>query len=165
MQTFLPVPDFAESARILDPARRNKQIVEVKQTLIALCGGSFIRLPSGTEIDVSSGGYPHHPVNDMWRGYEYALAQYGYEFYLEYRRQPRALKFRACARMFEAILEDCTDREIPHPFWIGDETIHSIHRAVLLHKDFEHYSQFGWEEEPMQPDSKGSYDYVWPVAA
>ena len=36
MQTFLPVPDFAESARLLDPARLGKQRVETLQVLRAI---------------------------------------------------------------------------------------------------------------------------------
>ncbi len=36
MQTFLPYPDFARSAAVLDPARLGKQRVETLQILRAL---------------------------------------------------------------------------------------------------------------------------------
>lgn len=38
MQTFLPYPSFAESARVLDRQRLGKQRVEVLQLLRALTG-------------------------------------------------------------------------------------------------------------------------------
>jgi len=40
------------------------------------------------------------------------------------------------------------------PDWIGNEKFHSSHRANLLRKDYEYYSQFGWTENPEKP-------YVW----
>ena len=40
------------------------------------------------------------------------------------------------------------------PHWLGNEKFHSSHRANLLRKDYEYYSQFGWDENPESP-------YVW----
>ena len=40
------------------------------------------------------------------------------------------------------------------PHWLGKEEFHSSHRANLLRKDYEYYSQFGWKENPQDP-------YVW----
>lgn len=50
MQTFLPVPDFLETAKILDNKRLNKQIVEAYQ--------------------IFSGRVPtkNHPACLMWEG-------------------------------------------------------------------------------------------------
>ncbi|TMR24154.1 hypothetical protein ETD86_05390 [Nonomuraea turkmeniaca] len=59
MQTFLPYPDFAASAAVLDPLRLDKQRVEALQILRALT--------------VSEYGWRHHPVVKMWAGYEAAL--------------------------------------------------------------------------------------------
>ena len=42
------------------------------------------------------------------------------------------------------------------PSWLGKEEFHSSHRANLLRKDFEYYSQFNWQENPDNP-------YVWYV--
>lgn len=44
------------------------------------------------------------------------------------------------------------------PPWLGDDRVHSSHRANLLRKDFEHYSQFGWSEHPQE-------GYYWPGAS
>ena len=43
---------------------------------------------------------------------------------------------------------------IKFPHWLGDVRFHSSHRANLLRKDYEYYSQFGWTENPKSP-------YVW----
>jgi len=42
------------------------------------------------------------------------------------------------------------------PWWLGVEIFHSKHRATLLAKNFEYYSQFGWSEEP-------KWEYWWPT--
>ena len=44
--------------------------------------------------------------------------------------------------------------EIIKPHWLGNESFHSSHRANLLRKDQEYYSQFKWKENPNSP-------YVW----
>jgi hypothetical protein len=63
VQTFLPLPDFAESAAVLDRQRLGKQRVEVLQLLGALTG--------------QRPGWVNHPAARMWRGHERALARYG----------------------------------------------------------------------------------------
>jgi hypothetical protein len=42
------------------------------------------------------------------------------------------------------------------PPWFGNAAFHASHRAALLFKAPEHYSQFGWSEAP-------AIQYVWPV--
>lgn len=64
MQTFLPVPDFHESARMLDWRRLGKQRSEV---LIIL------RTLSGT----GKQGWKNHPATRMWNGYITCLCSYG----------------------------------------------------------------------------------------
>ena len=54
MQTFLPVADFEESARLLDSPRLGKQRVETLQILRAL--------------ELPDYGWANHPVVTMWRG-------------------------------------------------------------------------------------------------
>ena len=51
------------------------------------------------------------------------------------------------------------------PAWIRDmgffDEIASSHRIALLSKEYEWYSQFGWEEDPgYRPEN---YEYIWPV--
>ena len=43
---------------------------------------------------------------------------------------------------------------ITKPHWLGKEEFHSSHRANLLRKDYEYYSQFEWRENSEDP-------YVW----
>src|SRR4051812_49794255 len=54
MQTFLPVADFADSARLLDSPRLGKQRVETLQILRA--------------IELPDYGWANHPAVLMWRG-------------------------------------------------------------------------------------------------
>jgi Pyrimidine dimer DNA glycosylase len=63
VQTFLPYPDFARTAEVLDDRRLGKQRVEVLQILNAM--------------HRTSGGWINHPATRMWRGYEPALIAYG----------------------------------------------------------------------------------------
>jgi hypothetical protein len=63
MQTFLPYPDFAQSARVLDARRLGKQRVETIQVLRALTVPGY--------------GWRRHPAAAMWAGYEAALVRYG----------------------------------------------------------------------------------------
>ena len=65
MQTFLPYPDFAETAKVLDQRRLGKQRVEALQVLRGLTVPGY--------------GWRHHPAVRMWRGYEEALTRYGLE--------------------------------------------------------------------------------------
>src|SRR3712207_9220014 len=54
MQTFVPVADFEESARLLDSPRLGKQRVETLQILRAL--------------ELPDYGWASHPAVAMWRG-------------------------------------------------------------------------------------------------
>ena len=65
MQTFLPYPSFADSARILDRARLGKQRVEALQLLRA--------------VTIPTYGWRNHPAAKMWRGFVPALTRYGLE--------------------------------------------------------------------------------------
>src|SRR4051794_41209383 len=63
MQTFLPVADFTDSARLLDSPRLGKQRVETLQILRA--------------IELPDYGWANHPAVLMWRGRTPALVAYG----------------------------------------------------------------------------------------
>lgn len=52
MQTFLPYPDFAESAHVLDRSRLGKQRVETIQVQRGLVVPGY--------------GWRHHPAVKMW---------------------------------------------------------------------------------------------------
>jgi len=132
MQTFLPVPNFAESAFILDRQRLGKQRVEARQILRTLQNG---------------GGWSNHPAVLMWKGFEEALTLYGDYMIKEWLE-----------RGFNntlPILHGFLDTDVALPPWFGNERFHASHRSNLLRKNPDYYAQFGWEERPDLP-------YVWP---
>ena len=149
VQTFLPYPDFAESAAALDPRRLGKQRVEVLQILKALATPGY--------------GWRNHPAVLMWAGHDEALARYG----LEVCRAWCALGFEdTCAAK---ILDDLRRAGAGHPRsqaelaaagalpgWLGDEALHRSHRSALVRKDPERYrARF--------PDEPDDLPYLWPV--
>lgn len=137
MQTFLPYPDFAESARCLDNRRLGKQRVEAYQILRALERFDDPQRP----------GWRNHPAVLMWRGYEDALRLYMNATITEWT-----------GRGFRNTMALASMAGTPAaPPWLGDPAFHAAHRANLLRKDPAHYGQFGWSEAPNLP-------YVWPAA-
>lgn len=137
MQTFLPYPNFTQSAQCLDNKRLGKQRVEAWQIYLALQPGS-------------TSNWRKHPIVGMWRGREVALLMYGVEMCDEWMR-----------RGFNDSLREKFMAEMPRhmkgyqlPEWIGDERFHASHRSNLLRKDWEWYSKFGWREKKNLP-------YVW----
>jgi hypothetical protein len=150
MQTFLPYPDFADTARVLDHRRLGKQRVEALQVLNAL--------------PVPGHGWRHHPVARMWRGHEEALVRYCLEICrawcaLGYRdtcaaKVTAALDERLGIRAARSQVELAAAGELPP--WLGDEAVHRSHRSSLLRKDPEHY-------RPWFGDEPDDLDYVWPV--
>ena len=136
MNTFLPYPDFVQSARVLDRQRLGKQRVETLQLLNALTGRSK--------------GWVNHPATRMWRGYELYLASYGIVMCQEWIA--RGYKDTCLDKIAAFTLYPITDG----PAWLGDPALHASHRSNLLRKAPEYYSQFNWSE----PDDM---DYVWPV--
>jgi hypothetical protein len=136
MQTFLPVPDFAETARILDDVRIGKQRVEAYQIIRTLDGVTK--------------GWRHHPAVKMWRGHEACLLDYGLAICAEWENRGYADTVRDKLAVHR--------RESPAvaPRWLGDPGLHASHRSNLLRKDPDFYGRYGWSEPPDLP-------YVWPV--
>ena len=151
MQTFLPYDDFKACAKVLDPVRGRKQIIEAKQIILVLLGGSFVEY-RGQRIKVSDGGLPHHPVVDMWRGHELELALYGIAFHDEFGGNG----YRAARFLFDEMVRIVGDGQVVMPRWMGDPDFHSAHRAMLLKKDAEFYGDHGWTDT--------AEDYIWPKA-
>lgn len=148
MQTFLPYPSYAKSARVLDNKRLGKQRVECKQILRAL--GVLIGGLRG-----SGRGWVHHPAVVMWRGYEHSLCNYAIAMCKEWRRRGFA----------DSLLDEfvAAQRAIrggwrlfrPRPAFVGNRAFHASHRSNLLRKDPNYYGQFGWVEPADLP-------YFWP---
>ena len=120
MQTFLPLPDFAESARCLDWRRLGKQRVEAFQILNTLING---------------GRWKNHPAVLMWAGYEEALASYMTACIDEWVR-----------RGYNNNMKRINCDRVKLPFWFGSEVFYSSHRSNLLRKNPNWYRQFGWTE-------------------
>ena len=138
MQTFLPYPDYIESAQVLDRARLGKQRVEAFQILRAMDDQS------------TRPGWVNHPATRMWRGHAPSLCRYGAAMCREWIA--RGYRDSLLPR-FEEYLTAFGDG--PDPAWLGDPGFHASHRSNLLRKLPAHYLRFDWYETPNLP-------YVWP---
>ncbi|WP_322975189.1 MSMEG_6728 family protein [Peterkaempfera bronchialis] len=149
MQTFLPYPDFAASAAVLDTRRLGKQRVEVLQVARALVWPVY--------------GWKNHPAVAMWRGFVPALAAYGLA--VCHRWQQLGHRDTVADQ-----LREYTGPGGPRPQcdlaaagllppWLGDEAVHLSHRSALLRKDPAHYRAVF---EPGLPDD---LPYTWPDPA
>jgi hypothetical protein len=143
MQTFLPYPSFAETARVLDTKRLNKQQVENQQILTALLEGR---------------GWVNHPAVKMWAGHEFNLMQYQDALWNEWHNV-RGYNDHASHGNFHEIFELHMPmygfNEAP-PSWMGNVDFHISHQSNLVRKDFHVYG-------PLFPDVPDNLEYVWPV--
>ncbi|MFF9560563.1 MSMEG_6728 family protein [Streptomyces albus] len=146
MQTFLPFPDFAACAAVLDVRRLGKQRVETIQVLRGLTVPGY--------------GWRHHPAVRMWTGYEEALVRYGLEMCRTWSAGGRA---DTCAA---TLAEDFAGRPRAYaeleeagelPNWLGDTGFHRSHQSALVTKDPAFY-------RPLFPDIPQGLPYVWPVS-
>lgn len=137
MQTFLPYKSFEESAKVLDWRRLGKQRVEGMQIINAISG---VPRKDGKPYK----GWTNHPCSIMWKPYLSALKLYTNVIILEWIE-------RGYNNNME-LYDIYGTPEMPH--WLGDDRVHSSHRANLLRKDYEYYSQFNWTDNPESP-------YVW----
>ncbi|WP_369136634.1 MSMEG_6728 family protein [Modestobacter versicolor] len=145
MQTFLPVADFTESARLLDNPRLGKQRVECLQVLRAL--------------ELPDYGWASHPVVTMWRGYTAGLVVYSLAMVRVWRERGFADSTEALIAEFAPDAAGLTQAEAAAagllPSWVGNEELHLSHRSNLLAKDPEFYrARF-----PGDPDD---LPYLWP---
>ncbi|WP_460962149.1 MSMEG_6728 family protein [Parasphingorhabdus pacifica] len=151
MQTFLPYPDFIETARVLDTKRLGKQRVETMQVLRALTVPGY--------------GWRTHPAVVMWTGYAELLARYGLDVCAVWC----SAGYRdTCAATIAADLERAagtttvrTREELALvgelPPWLGDRRFHRSHQSALLRKDPGHYRRYF-------PGVRSDLPYVWPVS-
>ena len=133
MQTFLPLPDFQESARALDYRRLGKQRVEAKQILNSL------RSPQ-------AGGWRSHPAVKMWEGCERALELYHDVMIMEWVRRG----YRNTMVLFKP------DGLLELPWWFGRDRLHASHRSNLIRKNPDYYQWFRWAED-------STLEYWWPA--
>ena len=133
MQTFLPDENYEESARILDWRRLGKQRVEGMQIINAI-------------ENPNKQGWQNHPATIMWTPYISALKLYTNVMITEWIRRG----YNNNMEYYDDYLEGLSIEGVPR--W--PEEFYSSHRANLLRKDYEYYSQFKWREDPNGP-------YVW----
>lgn len=138
MQTFLPYPSFARSAKVLDKKRCWQQVREAKAIISIL------------ENPTRESRYRNHPAVRQWKGYVPALKLY-YDIFLVHCKVVHKINTK-----FQLI--GTKDPKSPNflPLWIGYEPFHASHRARLLAKNFSFYSQYKWKEDPNEA-------YIWPV--
>lgn len=159
MQTFLPYPDFAQSARCLDNKRLGKQRVECLQILKTLSKGptEVIQKVDGRTNKVLAiyrkTPWYNHPAVQMWKGYHDRLVAYGCAMCHEWSK--RGFNDTCCDKIIATLITAPPSNLGKTPPWLGNEAYHASHRSNLLRKDFAHYSQFGWTEPTTLP-------YVWP---
>jgi hypothetical protein len=150
MQSFLPYPEFARTAAVLDPRRLGKQRVEALQILRGLVVPNY--------------GWRHHPAVKMWTGYEEALVRYGLDICSAWTASERT---DTCSTTLRADLREyCTIEHVRDqaelaaagelPPWLGDDEFHRSHRSALLRKDPEHYGPLF--------DEPADLPYVWPAS-
>ncbi|MCF6734641.1 MSMEG_6728 family protein [Blastococcus sp. KM273129] len=149
MQTFLPVADFEESARLLDNPRLGKQRVETLQILRAL--------------ELPDYGWASHPAVLMWKGRTPALVAYGLAMARVWRERGFADTTEAQIGEFAPEVVGRSQAELAAagllPSWVGDEELHRSHRSNLVAKDPEFYRGRFTELFGPEPDD---LPYLWP---
>jgi hypothetical protein len=137
MYTFLPYPDFHQSALALEPRRLSRQRVEALYIYDTMTRSTRL-LPTGKRFRGMN-------TLRMWWGYDNALAMY-IEKIIE------VWKMRGNENLIRSPMYQLDCRMPP---WLGDYTFHSAQRSYLLRKDPDWYSQWGWKEPDNLP-------YIWP---
>lgn len=144
VQTFLPYPDFARSAAVLDGPRLGKQRVETLQVLRAL--------------ELPDYGWVNHPAVRMWRGCTPALVAYGLACTAAWTSGGRADSTERLIGEFapQVVGRGQDDLAELMPPWLGDEALHRSHRSALLRKDPGFYRPLFGDDDP------DDLPYVWP---
>lgn len=144
MQTFLPYPDFVESAGVLDNKRLGRQRMEVIEILDIL-----------HEVHNPTEGWRNHPSVQMWRKYEVSLCEFGLIVCEEWKA--RGNKDTAIPKL-EAHLDWATsgNYRMEKPPWFGNQEFHLGQKAHLIRLDPDFY----W---PKFPKISPNFPRVWPV--
>ena len=98
-----------------------------------------------TILNPKQKGWQKHPIVIMWTPYVESLKYYTNIMIREWIKRGYNNNMEKYKLNF---------LKIKFPHWLGDERFHSSHRANLLRKDYEFYSQYSWDENPESP-------YVW----
>lgn len=145
MQTFLPYPDFKETAQCLDYRRLGKQRVEAYQ---------IVKILSGL-TDKKSNAWKNHPAVLMWKGYERVLIKYALTMCFEWSNRGYTDNLGVWFITFDNELF-LNNVPITNPPWLGLKEFHESHQSNLVRKLPEHYRKFF----PNVPDD---IPYYWPT--
>jgi hypothetical protein len=141
MQTFLPYPNFKETARCLDRQRLGKQRIEAYQLVMLM-------------FDQGRQSWRNHPAFKMWDGNDISLIRYGITICNEWIS--RGYKDTMKERFILLLNSNLPYNNQSDPNWLGDKLFHASHRSNLLRKNHNYYKQFGWTESDNLP-------YIWPI--
>lgn len=163
MQTYLPYPDFQQSAAALDTTRLGKQRVEALQILRTLVIPGY--------------GRQHHPAVRMWMGHVPALTKYALAMADEWIARGHPDNTRESIKEFapQSAHPDYADK-IPMPPWLGDADFHASQRSRLIQKDSRFYDavfadtptdlELLWPEPRREIVPEDPYeDFVWVLRA
>jgi hypothetical protein len=128
MQSFVPYPDFQESAGVLDSRRLQKQLLEGRQIYNIISDQATTK------------GWRRHPAVLMWKGYDTAFFHY-----LTAIKDECVNRGINTLKNWQAILDIHQwnkEENIVYPPWWGDERVHQSHRNNLYRKNPDHYPQF-----------------------
>jgi hypothetical protein len=161
MQTFVPYPDAAKSAAVLDQRRLGKQRVETLQLLLWLHAVKIEDWESRTLTPRISGW--NHPAMKMWAGSERALLRYQDAFCDEWTSRGYKDTCKEKSHHVVELINSDSESEA-WPSWWGNAEIHRSHRSNLVWKDPVFYSSVFPNEVPIKnTDQKSSYlEYIWP---
>lgn len=154
MQTFLPFPDFAASAAVLDRQRLGKQRVETMQIMKALL------LPQESPPSIVG-----HPATKMWAGHEDALLGYQKAVCHEWV-SVRGYRDTCLRKTWDLLVVAAFNGgrfTVAMPPWLGREDFHLAHRRMLLFKNYEHYRPHFPDDEPATITPGQPMPYIWPT--
>lgn len=150
MQTFLPYPDYKQSALVLDRKRLGKQRVEAYQIRIFL-----EERKDGEDLH----GFHYHPCVKMWEGHEDQLFLYTVEVIAEWdsRGYNDSILSKWIGRFYEVDVDTAYEWALDSekPPWLGNPRLHRTHRSNLVRKDPEYYGSIFTGTQP-------GLDYWWP---
>lgn len=145
--SWLPYANFQQTFECLDDYRLGRQMFEAGAIVDDLLG-------------VGSSRWKKHLCARMWKGYESALGLY----YSLSIREMHVRKYRTLAvpvydfyhgyttaTLHYAAKKFLPLSEIVYPPWLGDERLHSSHRAGLLKLEPKFYAQHEWTESLETP--------------
>ena len=172
MQTFLPYPDFEQSAKSLDNKRLGKQRVECLQILQTLQKGPYF-CPSCKEHKTRTNEYKtgykcpdceckmkltpwyNHPAVKMWKGFEIALVRYGW--YMCHEWIKRGFKDNLTHRILNFVPKDKNVDDAIYPAWIGKKEFTLSHKSNLIRKNPLYYIPIFGKDIP------NNLPYLWPT--